>query len=225
MKRLQFRLASCLLAILLFSPITSAFYVTDKPQDEFLEAQEKLLGVHLGDGQMSTHKTLLPAGHGVQVVLTPQGLAMNPLPPAGIPLDHDDPGAAGCTAIPGVTGDGWAPSPHGACESDVDEREWHDQGIQRLVFSTNGEGTGSVNAVNFPEPWDPERHGVFVLWCEFSGSAVLDTTQFFHYTEVTCGLIEIGLPLWEYDEWSSHVGAEGTSATNPDQVYATAVWE
>lgn len=225
MKRLQIRLASCLLAILLFSPITSAIYVTDKPQDDFLAAQEKLLGVDLDDAEISTYKTLVPTGHGVQVVLTPQGLEMHPLPPAAVPLGHDEDGTAGCASIPGVTGDGWAPSPFGTCESDVNQREWHHEGIQRLVFSTNGEGIGSVNAVNFPDPWDPARHGVFALGCQYTGSALLDTTQFFHYTEVTCSFIEIGLPLWEYDQWSSHVGAEGAFTTIPDQLYTTAVWE
>ncbi len=182
-------------------------------------------GVDRSQGRTTTYTTWLPPGHGVQVTLTPHGVDLAPVPVGPVPLSHDENGTVGCAAVPGVTSEGWAPSPFGDCEPDYEQIEWHDVPVQRLVFATNGEYRGAVEVVNFPEPWDAERHGVFVLSCNLSGAALLDTTQFFHYTEATCSLFEFGLPLWEYDEWRARVRAEGNFDTDPDQLFSMAILE
>jgi hypothetical protein len=208
----------------LFTFPFSSWAASEEVEGPSMEFLEDVYTIGDMDVRISTYTIPVPLGYGVEIVLTPGQVEMQGVP--GIPLGKDNGlDTLGCLAVPGQSPDGWAVSPFGECEPDVEHREWQHEPIKRLVFSTNGEGTGAVNAVNFPDPWDPARHGVFLLWCNITGAGAMDTEFLFQYTQATCGLIEFGIPLWEYDEWTSHVAAKGSFPTSPTQLYSLAVWE
>jgi hypothetical protein len=175
--------------------------------------------------ERETVRFTLPGGHGVKATYGPDGLKVETLPLALL-HPHLEAAAlgdtAGCAAIPPTLSAGWVVPTMGECEPNVSARYWFDTAPRELVFITYGIGVGGVNAVNFPMPWVQARHGVFVLWCDLQGAGSVGVgTLLFHPTGL-CHVIRIGLPLAQYDQWTSHVGTH--DGVGPHQVLSGAAW-